>query len=348
MSPKKTPFTLHSNADLTHYNTFKLPVNAHAFVEIHSFDQLVALYHHPAWKTEKKLFLGSGSNILFANTHFPGLVVKVNIPGITCIKEDDEHAWIQAGSGVNWHSLVQYCIKQGYSGIENLSYIPGTAGAAPIQNIGAYGVELKDTFETLEAFHLIEGKRVVFNKDACEFGYRHSVFKERLKNQYMICSITLKLNKKHSFNIQYGDIQKTLTEFGITEPKPHTISEAITHIRKNKLPDPSHFPNVGSFFKNPYIPIEQFNQLKAVYADIPHYPIDETQVKIPAGWLIEKVGWKGKTHQHVGTYHKQALVIINHEGKGSGQSIIEFSNQLKQEVLHVFGITLAPEVTIIK
>lgn len=346
MKIKTTP-NLQKDASLASCNTFKLPVIARFFVEIQTMEELKALHQHPVWKNEEKLFLGAGSNILFTQEYFPGLVVKVNLSGIECIQENQHHAWIKAGGGENWHKLVLHSISQGYSGIENLSYIPGTAGAAPIQNIGAYGVELKDVLEELEAFHLSSGRKVVFKNHECDFGYRHSIFKDTLKNQYMICSITLKLNKYESCNIQYGEIQKTLTELGITEPDTKTISETITRIRKNKLPDPRQTPNVGSFFKNPFIPLHHFNQLKQEHPELPHYPLDENQVKVPAGWLIEKSGWKGKQKGHVGTYPKQALVIVNHDGKATGKAIIEFAHEIQNAVKTAFGIELVPEVTII-
>lgn len=345
---KNTLLNIQTDVSLASCNTFKLPVIARSFVEIQSIEALSALYQHPVWETPEKLFLGSGSNILFAKDHFPGLVVKVNIAGITCIQENDQHAWIKAGGGENWHSLVRHSISQGYSGIENLSYIPGTAGAAPIQNIGAYGVELKDVLEELEAFHLTTGKLVTFKNHECDFGYRHSIFKQDLKNQYMICSITLKLNQYESHNIQYGEIQKTLAELGITQPSTSVISDIITQIRKNKLPDPTELPNVGSFFKNPFISIDHFNQLKCEHPELPHYPVNEEHVKVPAGWLIEKAGWKGKEQGHVGTYHKQALVIVNHDGKATGKAIVEFAHAIRNEIKQMFGIELVPEVTIIE
>lgn len=340
-------FTLHTNTSLAPYNTFKLPTIARFFVEIQSIEMLTALYQHPVWETQEKLFLGAGSNILLAKEYFSGLVVKMNIPGIACIKENDQHAFIKAGGGENWHAVVLHCIAQGYFGIENLSYIPGTAGAAPIQNIGAYGVELKDIFEELEAFHWRTGQFITFKNHECNFGYRHSIFKEAFKNQYLICSITLKLNKTESYQIQYGEIKKTLTELGITQLSTKAISDTIIQIRKNKLPNSDEFPNVGSFFKNPFISMDHFNQLKREHPELPHYPVCTEQVKIPAGWLIEKIGWKGKQQGNVGTYHKQALVIINHEGRATGKAIAEFAQTIIEEVKQVFGIVLMPEVSII-
>ena len=339
---------IHSHSSLSTLNTFKLPVIADALVEIKSIQELLEAFQHSIWKTENKFFLGGGSNILFAKETFPGLVVNVKIPGIEKLKESEQHVWIKAGAGVNWHTFIQHCISQGYSGIENLSYIPGTVGAAPIQNIGAYGIELKDVLEELEAFHIETGQFVTFKNHDCEFGYRSSIFKHRLKNQYMICSVTLKLNKFESFHIDYGEIQNTLKQLDIEQLNTQKISQVITYIRQNKLPDPEKLPNVGSFFKNPFISTQHFNHLQTQHSTLPHYPINAEEVKVPAGWLIEKAGWKGKKIGHVGTYEKQSLVIVNHDGKATGQQIAEFSQVIQHEVRQMFDIELIPEVTIIE
>ncbi len=292
-----------------------------------------------------KLILGGGSNILLTRD-FQGLVVKMNIQGIRVLKEDHKHIWIQAGAGVIWHEFVLFCVDNQYAGIENLSLIPGTVGAAPMQNIGAYGVEIKDTFDSLEALELESGEIQRFDKDACRFGYRESFFKHEGKNRYIILNATFKLGKSPQLHTEYGAIQETLSAMGISDPSIKDVSNAVIQIRESKLPNPKEIGNAGSFFKNPEISKKHFEKLKNAYPSIPSYPIDENTVKVPAGWLIEQAGWKGSRFENIGVHAKQALVLVNYGG-GKGNDIKELSQKIQASILDKFGIQLSAEVNFI-
>lgn len=341
---------IQENVSLKPYNTFQIEARAKMFAEINSVDELKQIVKHPVYAQMPKLILGGGSNVLFTQD-FDGLVLKINIPGIEVIREDEESVWLKTGAGVNWHELVVHCIALGYGGIENLSLIPGTVGAAPMQNIGAYGVEIKDTFDSLEAVHIQTGEVKIFNSQDCQFGYRESIFKTILKDQYIITYVTLKLSKYPVVNISYGAIEETLAQMrsgngSDKSPGIKEVSEAVIYIRQSKLPDPKAIGNAGSFFKNPVVSLSQYEQLKHVYNKIPAYELPDNTVKIPAGWLIEQAGWRGKRIGQVGVHDKQALVLVNHGG-GVGEEIKALALQIQQSVYDKFGIELMPEVNII-
>ena len=292
------------------------------------------------------MFLGGGSNVLLCND-YAGLVIRNAIKGKQIVHEDDDHVLLKVYSGESWHETVMYCVDRNWGGIENLSLIPGTVGAAPMQNIGAYGVELEQVFDHLEAFNLHTFELETFNKSQCAFGYRESVFKRQLKGQYFIYSVTFKLNKKPSIHADYGDIQAMLNEKGLS---PETagikdVSDAVIHIRQSKLPDPKVLGNSGSFFKNPQITIEHFEALKLKFPDIKGYPQNDG-MKVPAGWLIEQCEWKGKRVGNTGSHAKQALVLVNYGG-ATGSEIYQLAQDIIQSVADKFSIHLEPEVNIV-
>lgn len=336
---------LTENIDLYSFNTFALHATARYFTAIRTIDELKSLIHLPEWISHPKFILGGGSNILLTK-NYEGLVVKNEIKGISRVAEDDNHVLLKVGAGENWHDFVLYCINQGYGGIENLSLIPGTVGAAPIQNIGAYGVELKDLFCELEAVRLSDGVVDIFKHDDCQFGYRDSVFKSKFKNQYTITTVTLRLQKKPIFNTHYEALGSFLEK---AQTKPLTlkaISDAVIQIRQSKLPDPKQIGNAGSFFKNPVISKDHFLKIKHNHSTIPHFSDSPDLVKIPAGWLIEQCGWKGMRLGEVGVYDKQALVLVNF-GNGTGSAIYDLALQIQASVYDRFEIQLTPEVNII-
>jgi len=337
--------TIQSNLSLKPHNTFGIDATARYFIEVETEDDIKTLLQLPDIQQLPKLILGSGSNVLFSQD-FGGLVVKIGIKGIEKIGEDQQHVWLKVGAGELWHGLVLHCVAHGYAGLENLSLIPGTVGAAPMQNIGAYGVEIKDTFENLEAIQISTGQKRYFSKTDCQFGYRDSVFKGAAKGLFFITSVTFKLNKNPTYQISYGDIQKTLDQMGVKEPSIKTISDAVIKIRRSKLPDPAEIGNAGSFFKNPEIPDAQYQNLKIDYPEIPSYATTQNNVKIPAGWLIEQCGWKGKKLGNVGVHTRQALVLVNYGG-ATGLEIKQLSEKIQTSVESRFGIKLQPEVNFI-
>ncbi len=337
--------TILENVSLKPYNTFGIDAKAHYFVEVNKKSELFEALHERSFSLNKRMVIGGGSNLLFTKD-YDGVVIKINLKGIKKAKENDDFVWVKASAGESWHDLVLYTIENNWCGIENLSLIPGSVGAAPLQNIGAYGVELKDTLHEVKALNILANEIHVFDKSDCQFGYRDSVFKNEAKDKYVILSITLKLSKKPKFHTEYGAIQETLAQNGIIEPTVKAISDAVISIRKSKLPNPAEIGNAGSFFKNPEIPTMQYNQLKVAYDDIPSYPIDAQTVKVPAGWLIEKAGWKGFREGDVGVHAKQALVLVNY-GNGTGQQIKDLSEKNKKSIFEKFKIQLQTEVNII-
>ncbi|MEA5459235.1 UDP-N-acetylmuramate dehydrogenase [Arcicella sp. LKC2W] len=337
--------TILQNISLKSYNTFGLDATAKFFVEIQSVEELMEVLQNPDFLSTEKLFLGGGSNMLLTKD-FDGLVIKISIKGIHKNFEDNTHTHIQAGAGEVWHELVMYCVEHQYAGMENLSLIPGTVGAAPMQNIGAYGVEIKDIFEELQALNLETLTIETFKLADCYFGYRESVFKHEFKGKYVITSVTFKLTKEPIFKVGYGDIQKTLEEMGVKALSIKAVSDAVISIRKSKLPDPAEIGNSGSFFKNPEIPITQYDTLKAQFENIPSYPINESTVKVPAGWLIEQAGWKGFRDGQIGVHARQALVLVNYGG-GTGEQIKALSEKVQASVFEKFGIKLSAEVNFI-
>lgn len=333
------------DVQLKPYNTFGIEATAKYFVEVSSIEQLKEVLQSPDYQSTERLVLGGGSNMLLTKD-FEGLVIKIAIKGFEVVEENEDNIWIKAGAGVVWHDLVMHCVNQNYAGMENLSLIPGTVGAAPMQNIGAYGVEIKEVFEELQALEIATGEIRTFDKTTCNFGYRESIFKHEAKGKYIILNVTFKLSKKPTFHVEYGAIKDTLAEMGVTEMSIKTISDAVIHIRQSKLPNPAEIGNAGSFFKNPEIPNSQFEALKAQFPTIPSYPVSDTNTKVPAGWLIEQAGWKGQRFGNVGVHAKQALVLVNYGG-GKGEEIKDLSQKIQTSVKEKFGIQLSAEVNFI-
>nr|WP_294942696.1 UDP-N-acetylmuramate dehydrogenase [uncultured Mucilaginibacter sp.] len=336
---------IQENVSLKNFNTFGIDANARYFAEINHADELKELFADPQWLLMPRLILGGGSNMLMV-ADFDGLVIRLNIRGIEHrISHDD--VFVEAGAGEVWNDLVNYCVDHGYAGMENLSLIPGSVGASPIQNIGAYGVELKDVFESCRAFEIATGAIRTFTKEDCKFGYRESVFKSELAGQYIIVSVKFHLSLIPHFNLKYGAIEQELTARGVSEPTLKDVSQVVSHIRVSKLPDPSTIGNAGSFFKNPVISASEFEPIKQNFPDVVNYPSGDGQVKLAAGWLIEQCGWKGKTVGNTGTWKNQALVLVNHGG-ATGEEVYGLSSQIIDSVYTKFGVTLQREVNIVK
>jgi UDP-N-acetylmuramate dehydrogenase len=336
---------IEKNKSLKAFNTFGIEARAPYFCEVSSVEDVQEVLQQEHLRSMPLLILGGGSNVLF--TRDPeGLVLLNRIRGVQQQQEDAEHAWVRVGGGENWHDFVLYTIAQGWGGLENLSLIPGTVGAAPMQNIGAYGVEIKDTFSQLEAVDRSNGQIRTFSGEECEFGYRSSIFKTRAKDQYVITSVTFKLHKIHRFTTTYGDIQKTLDELGIRDLSIKAISEAVIRIRQSKLPDPRQIGNAGSFFKNPVISRQLFDELQQEFPNMPHYPQEEGWVKVPAGWLIEQCGWKGHRRGQLGVHDRQALVLVNHGG-ARGSDIKQLAQDIQASVEEKFRIPLETEVNFV-
>ncbi len=321
-----------------------IAAKARYFCSVQSVKELQNLLADPRFQDTPKFMIGGGSNVLFIND-FEGLVIHIDIKGITVDQEDDEGVILNVGAGENWHELVLHCVNKGWGGIENLSLIPGSVGAAPIQNIGAYGVELEEVFESLEAVELKTGQLKSFNKEECRFGYRDSIFKNELKGLFVITGVKLKLQKSPDVNTSYRALSEKLEEKGIKNASIKDISEAVIEIRQSKLPDPAEIGNTGSFFKNPVISKEQFEELQSTYPDIPSYPAGE-KVKIPAAWLIDQCGWKGKRFSDAGVHKMQALVIVNY-GNATGEEIWDLAQKIQASVKEQFGVSLTPEVNIV-
>ena len=336
---------IQSNISLKDYNTFGLDITASSFCVVKSKTEIINLIQNEFSKYAKKLFLGGGSNILFLKD-YEGLVIKNEIKGIEIERETDEYVYLKSYSGTQWHDLVLYCVNINLGGIENLSLIPGTVGAAPMQNIGAYGVEIKDVFEALEAIDLTTGETIIFTNKDCQFGYRKSIFKNQEKNKFFIYSVTFRLNKKPILNLNYGDIQKKLIENECKTPTIKEVSNAIIEIRNSKLPNPKEIGNAGSFFKNPEVSIEKYSELFLLFPSMPKYDLPNGNVKIPAAWLIEQCGFKGKKYGNTGNHAKQALVIVNY-GNASGIEIYNHAILVQKEVEIKFGILLSAEVNFI-
>ena len=333
------------NYPLLKLNTFGVDVKAKYFTSINTINELIEVTKTNLFKDLELLILGGGSNILFTKD-FDGLVILNNIKGKEIIDQNQQSIFLKIGAGENWHELVMYCVDNGWGGIENLSLIPGNTGTAPMQNIGAYGVEIKETFIELEALEISSGKIVKFNNSDCEFGYRESVFKNKMKNQYIILNITLELKKNPVLNINYGDVKAILESQNIKNPTIKEVSNAIISIRQSKLPDPKKIGNSGSFFKNPIVSLNQLELIKKKYPNVVNYEINENEFKIAAGWLIERAGWKGKKFNNYGIHEKQALVLVNY-GLANGMEIFELSEKIILDIKDKFGITLEREVNII-
>lgn len=337
---------IQENISLKPYNTFGIEAVARHFAAFHSVDDLKeALTYNQQKSINNQLILGGGSNILLTKD-FDGLVLKNEIRGIEKVEEDGAYVYVKAGAGENWHQFILYCLEHNLAGVENLSLIPGNVGASPMQNIGAYGVEIKDVFHQLEAYHLKDKVLKTFSLNDCDFGYRESVFKRELKNQFVITSVTYRLHKTPRFNTSYGAIQQELDAMGVKELSIQAISQAVINIRSSKLPDWKVVGNAGSFFKNPQVPNGQFSALKNDFPNIVAFPVDDDCTKLAAGWLIEQCGWKGFRKGDAGCYPKQALVLVNY-GSATGNEIYELSEQIIQSVKDKFGVTLEREVNVV-
>ncbi|MDF0715545.1 UDP-N-acetylmuramate dehydrogenase [Muricauda sp. 334s03] len=336
---------IQENISLKSHNTFGIDVKARFFVEITGLVQLQKALELKAYP--KKFIISGGSNMLLTQD-IDALVMHIQLKGITVVEEDEDNVEVKVMAGENWHELVMWSLKHGYGGLENLSLIPGNVGTAPIQNIGAYGVELKDVFVSCAAMDVKTGELEGFDNEACEFGYRDSIFKNKAKGKYIITSVVLKLTKKnHVLHTGYGSIENELKNRGIVHPTIQDISDAVIAIRKSKLPDPKEIGNSGSFFKNPIISKKAFDKFIKKNPNAPSYEMDENHYKIPAGWLIEQCGFKGKRFGDAGVHEKQALVLVNH-GNASGKEILELAQKIQEEVQKTFKIKIQPEVNIIK
>lgn len=335
------------NVSLLPYNTFGIPALARYFGRFSSTEECAKILKEVEKRNMPMMVLGGGSNVLFCSD-FAGLVLHNQIRGISFTDLGNGEAMVTCGAGEVWHEFVLKTLSEGWQGLENLSLIPGSVGASPMQNIGAYGVEIKDVFEELEALNINTLETQKFDKAACQFGYRESIFKRSLKGQYIITSVTFRLRRNGALNTRYGAIEEELTKMKVTAPTAKDISEAVMRIRRSKLPDPRILGNAGSFFKNPVIPIEKARELSKTFAEIPLYPVpdDSSKVKTAAGWLIEHCGWKGYRKGAVGVHEKQALVLVNHGG-ATGQEVYELSAAIIASVSNRFGIELEREVNMV-
>lgn len=332
------------NIDLKPFNTFGISVLSKDFARFESLDELKDCLSKRN-QNQPLLILGGGSNLLFTKD-FDGLTLKNEIKGIEVVEENESYAIVKAGAGENWHQFVLKTIDMGLAGLENLSLIPGNVGASPMQNIGAYGREIKDVFYELEAYHIESGEVHKFDNVSCEFGYRESVFKNKVKGQYIIISVSYRLNKQHLVNTSYGAIEAELIKMGIENPTIKDVSNAVIAIRSSKLPNPAEIGNAGSFFKNPVVPTSILEKIQQHYEDVPNYPANDGNVKLAAGWLIEQAGWKGKTLENYGVHNLQALVLVNYGG-AQGKEIYDLSTAILEDVNSKFGVQLEREVNIL-
>jgi UDP-N-acetylmuramate dehydrogenase len=332
------------NYSLKKLNTFNIDASAQYFAELSTLDDIIEVLSEPKFARTQKLILGGGSNLLFTK-NFDGIVLKNNLKGIELIKEDKDFYYVRSAAGEVWHEFVMHCIENNYAGLENLSLIPGNVGASPMQNIGAYGIEIKDCFYELEALHIADKTIHKFNNVDCKFGYRESVFKHEFKNQFIITSVTFKLLKKPSLNTSYGAIEAELKAMNVNEVSIQAISQAVCNIRSSKLPNPKEIGNAGSFFKNPVVTTEHFNELKVKFPNIVSYPTSNAY-KLAAGWLIEQCDWKGKRVGDAGVHKLQALVLVNY-GNAKGNEILDLSQRIMDSVKDKFGVELEREVNII-
>lgn len=335
---------IRENQELASYNTMGIAVRARYFTEIKSIAEFRELTRDSRYREAQKLMLGGGSNILFLND-YDGFVIRNQIKGKEILRQHEDGILLKVGGGENWHELVLHCVQRNWGGIENLALIPGLAGAAPIQNIGAYGVELEQVFEELQAIHIQTGALRVFKKDECGFGYRNSIFKGPEKGKYFIASVTLRLQENPPVNTNYKALADYLNQKSITHPTIKDVCNAVIKIRQSKLPDPAKIGNAGSFFKNPVISQQQYNRIGKKYPQMPAYKSGD-EYKIPAAWLIEHCGWKGRRVGDAGVHTLQALVIVNY-GKATGAEIWELAQGIQQSVKEKFGIALVPEVNVI-
>jgi len=337
---------MQENFSLKAYNTFGVDAKAKYFTEVHSVEELTKSLKPSNSQTLPLLFLGGGSNVLFTQD-FNGIVIQLNLKGISEEIISNNEVLVTAKAGENWHEFVLFCLNKNYGGLENLSLIPGNVGTSPMQNIGAYGTEIKDIFASCKVLNLETLEVEEFDLEKCRFGYRDSIFKQEGKGKYVILEVTFKLTKEnHLIKTEYGAIKDELENLGIQNPTIQDISKAVINIRQSKLPDPKVIGNAGSFFKNPTIPLAQFQDLKKRFENIQGYPNGDF-VKVPAGWLIEQCGWKGKQIGNVASHQLQSLVIINATGNATGKEIFDFSTMIIDSVMEKFGIELEREVNMI-
>ncbi|WP_333600232.1 UDP-N-acetylmuramate dehydrogenase [Flavobacterium sp.] len=336
--------TIQTDFSLKKYNTFGIEAKARQFVAVHSTAELKIVLQQN--QNEKKFILGGGSNMLLTQD-INALVIHIDLKGRKVLKEDDDFVWVESMAGENWHEFVLWTIQQNFGGLENMSLIPGNVGTTPVQNIGAYGTEIKDTFVSCEAMNIATQDMKTFSKEECHFGYRESIFKHEAKDQFIITSVVFRLTKRnHKINTSYGDITKELEKQNVTTPTLKDVSNAVIAIRQSKLPDPKELGNSGSFFKNPIIPKVDYDKIHAHHPNMPHYVVSETQVKVPAGWLIEQAGFKGKRFGDAGIHKNQALVLVNY-GNATGQEILAVSRDIQATILKEFGIAIEAEVNVI-
>ena len=333
------------NISLKEYNTFGVEAKARYFVSVSDYDALKSVVKSFDPGENRQLIIGGGSNLLFTKD-FDGWILHSDIKGIEVTEETDEYVLVKAGSGENWSDFVDYTVEQGWSGLENLSLIPGTVGAAPVQNIGAYGVEQQDTFESVEVCNLLTNQVSYFNKVECDFGYRSSIFKGAERGKWFVLNVTYRLQKKTKLHLDYAPLRKAFEGKMAEQITLKAVSETVKNIRRSKLPDPEQLGNAGSFFKNPVILHEKFLEIQKHYPQMPFYPQEYETVKVPAGWLIEQAGWKGKRMGHAGVHDRQALVIVNYGG-ATGKEILALAEAVQKEVLRKFNIALEPEVLIL-
>lgn len=333
------------NISLQTHHTFSTPAKARWFTNFSSIAECQALINTHVWQENQHIVLGEGSNTLFTDD-YPGLVAIDNIQGMSIKHEDKDSVTLTVGGGTNWNQLVNYCVEKNLCGIENLSLIPGTVGAAPIQNIGAYGAELSDVFVQLTAISSNDGTPSIFSKTDCEFGYRNSIFKNELKNKFIICDVTITLSKNINLRLDYDRIKPTLEQMKVKNPTLNDVRDAVILIRNRKLPNPANIPNAGSFFKNPIINKKDFEKFTQAFPNAPYYKTENAEYKIPAAWLIEQCGWKGKMlDDSVGVYENHALVLIN-PGRVNGNHVLELANIIHDDVFQKFNISLEPEINI--
>jgi UDP-N-acetylmuramate dehydrogenase len=334
------------NTSLKPFNTFGIDVSARYFARFAALDQLQELLDNAKFvSTANRLVLGGGSNMLLTK-NFDGIVIKNELKGMELVNEDDMYYYVKCGAGEIWHQFVMHCIKNNFAGLENLALIPGCVGASPMQNIGAYGVEIKDVFHSLEAIQIEEKHIRTFSVNECSFGYRESVFKNKEKNKWIILSVTFRLLKRPALNTSYGAIEAELDKMNLDRISIKDIAQAVIQIRSSKLPDPALIGNAGSFFKNPVVPMAVYEKIKLSYNNAPCYPVNEQEVKVPAGWLIEQAGWKGKTFDNYGVHKNQALVLVNYGG-ATGKQIYNLSTEIIEDIKSKFGVELEREVNII-
>jgi UDP-N-acetylmuramate dehydrogenase len=335
---------IHSNFSLKNYNTFGIEAKAKKFVAVHSIAELTSVLEQN--KSETTFILGGGSNMLLTQD-IEALVIHIDLKGKRVIDENKDYVWVESQAGENWHDFVLWTIDQNFGGLENMSLIPGNVGTTPVQNIGAYGTEIKDTFVSCTALTTVSQELKTFTKEECHFGYRESIFKNEVKDQYIITSVVYKLTKhNHKINTSYGDITNELAKKNITNPNLKDVSNAVIAIRKSKLPDPKELGNSGSFFKNPILLKTDFEKIHLQFPEMKYYDVSETEVKVPAGWLIEQAGFKGKRFGDAGIHKNQALVLVNY-GKATGQEILNVSKDIQETIFKTFGIQIEAEVNVI-